>query len=123
KTGKMTINRRKCLKKSCIKQVIKRSTRIGGLTLAEIEIQKIAESLKGNSVAVTIGELFKSSSRKVLLVGFFLAIFMQISGINTVIDFAPKMLMAAGIEIKNALLQTSLIGLINGLFTFVAITY
>jgi MFS family permease len=29
--------------------------------------------------------------------------------------------MSVGVEIKNALLQTSLIGLINGLFTFVAI--
>jgi MFS family permease len=31
--------------------------------------------------------------------------------------------MSAGVEIKNALLQTSLIGLINGIFTFVAILF
>jgi MFS family permease len=56
-----------------------------------------------------------------LVVGFFLAVLVQVSGINTVIDYAPKILMAAGIQIKSALLQTSLIGLINGIFTFVAI--
>jgi MFS family permease len=56
-----------------------------------------------------------------MAVGFFLAILLQVSGINTVIDYAPKILIAAGIEIKNALLQTSLIGLVNGVFTFVAI--
>jgi sugar porter (SP) family MFS transporter len=96
-------------------------TRIGGTALAEIEVKEIAESLKDNSAAVTIGELFKPSSRKVLLVGLFLAIFVHISGISTVIDYAPKILMAAGISIKTALLQTFLIGIVNCLFTFVAI--
>jgi len=98
-------------------------TRIGGSTLAEAEIIEIAESLKGNSVSISIRELFKLSSRKVMLVGFFLAIFVQISGINTIVDYAPKILLAAGVEIKNALLQTSLLGLINFLFTFVAISF
>lgn len=98
-------------------------TRIGGESLAKAEILEIAESLKGNSLYVTIGDLFKPSSRKVMLVGFFLAILVQISGINTIVDYAPKILLAAGVEIKNALLQTSLIGLINCIFTFVAITF
>jgi MFS family permease len=40
-----------------------------------------------------------------------------------VIDYAPKILLAAGVEIKNALLQTSLLGLINFIFTFVAILF
>lgn len=98
-------------------------TRIGGESLAKGEISEIADSLKGSSASVSIGELFKSSSRKVMLVGFFLAIFVQISGINTIVDYAPKILLAAGVEIKNALLQTSLIGIINFLFTFVAILF
>jgi sugar porter (SP) family MFS transporter len=97
-------------------------TRIGGTALAEVEIREISESLKGNSTKVPLGELFKPSYRRVLVIGFFLAMFLQISGINTVIDYAPKILIAAGIEIKNALLQTSLIGLVNGIFTVVAIT-
>jgi SP family arabinose:H+ symporter-like MFS transporter len=96
-------------------------TRIGGIASAEIAFREIAESFKGHVVTSSIRELFQPSSRKVLVVGFFLAFFVQVSGINTVIDYAPKILMAAGIEIKYALLQTSFIGLINGLFTFVAI--
>jgi len=100
------------------KQVL---TRIGGIASAEIAFREIAESFKGHAVTSSIRELFQPSSRKVLLVGFFLAFFVQVSGINTVIDYAPKILMAAGIEIKSALLQTSFIGIINGLFTFVAI--
>ena len=35
----------------------------------------------------------------------------------------PKILLAAGVEINNALLQTSLVGLINFIFTFVAILF
>ena len=98
-------------------------TRIGGESLAKVEILQIAESLQGNSGAISAGELFKPSVRKVMIIGFFLAVFVQISGINTVIDYAPKILLAAGVEINNALLQTSLVGFINFIFTFVAILF
>jgi sugar porter (SP) family MFS transporter len=98
-------------------------TRIGGEELAKVEIIEIAESFSETHVKVARGELFKPSYRKVMIVGFFLAILVQISGINTIIDYAPKILLAAGVEIKNALLQTSLIGLINFIFTFVAILF
>ncbi|HBH84066.1 MAG: hypothetical protein A2X05_14715 [Bacteroidetes bacterium GWE2_41_25] len=98
-------------------------TRIGGESLAKEEIQEIAESLDNNSESVSRGEIFKPASRKVMIVGFFLAVLVQVSGINTVIDYAPKILLAAGVEIKNALLQTSILGLINLLFTFVAILF
>jgi len=96
-------------------------TKIGGEALAKFEIQEIAESLSEKTPQATRGELFKPASRKVMLVGFFLAILVQISGINTIIDYAPKILLSAGVEIKNALLQTSFLGLINFIFTFVAI--
>jgi len=98
-------------------------TGIGGESLAKVEILEIAESLKGDSSSVSMGELFKPSVRKVMLVGFLLAIFVQISGINTIVDYAPKILLAAGVEINNALLQTSMVGLINFIFTFVAIFF
>jgi MFS transporter, SP family, arabinose:H+ symporter len=104
-------------------QSLKVLTRIGGETLARAEIQEIEESLKGKSASVSPGELFKQSSRKVMLIGFVLAILVQISGINTIVDYAPKILLAAGVEINNALLQTSLVGLINFIFTFVAILF
>jgi sugar porter (SP) family MFS transporter len=98
-------------------------SRVGGEDLARVEILEIAASLNDHGVAVKRGELFRPASRKVMLVGFFLAILVQISGINTIIDYAPKILLAAGVEIKNALLQTSLLGLINFIFTFVAILF
>jgi sugar porter (SP) family MFS transporter len=98
-------------------------TRIGGTGLANTEIKEIAETFKVNDASVKLSDLFKPSTRKVMLVGFFLAVLVQVSGVNTVVDYAPKILMSVGVEIKNALLQTSLIGLINGVFTFVAILF
>jgi sugar porter (SP) family MFS transporter len=98
-------------------------TRIGGESLAKVEILEIAESLKGNHTSVSIGELFKPSARKVMIIGFLLAVLVQVSGINTIVDYAPKILLAAGVEISNALLQTSFVGLINFIFTFVAILF
>jgi len=98
-------------------------TRIGGAELANSEIVEIAESFKETQTSVKLSELFKPESRKVMIVGFFLAVLVQVSGVNTVVDYAPKILMSVGVEIKNALLQTSLIGLINGLFTVIAIFF
>ena len=98
-------------------------TKIGGESLAKTEIQEISASLERNVSSVSAGELFKPSVRKVMLVGFVLAVLVQISGINTIVDYAPKILLAAGVEINNALLQTSLVGFINFIFTFVAIFF
>jgi len=100
---------------------IKVLTRIGGESLASVEIKEIAESLKEVTASVSFTELFKPSARKVMMAGFILAILVQVSGINTIVDYAPKILLAAGVEINNALLQTSLVGLINFICTFVAI--
>lgn len=97
-------------------------TKIGGESFAQNAMKEIADSLINTINSVSITELFKPAYRKVLWVGFFLAILVQVSGINTIVDYAPKILLAAGVEIKSALFQTSLIGLINFIFTFVAIT-
>ncbi len=98
-------------------------TKIGGKTLANAEIIEIADSLKDNYTKGSIEGMFKPSTRKVIIIGIILAILVQVSGINTIVDYAPKILLAAGVEIKNALLQTSLIGLINFIFTFIAISF
>jgi len=98
-------------------------TRIGGESLAKTEIQEISDSLKGDHTSVSLSELFKPGVRKVMLVGFILAVLVQVSGINTIVDYAPKILLAAGVTINNALLQTSLVGFINFIFTFVAILF
>jgi sugar porter (SP) family MFS transporter len=95
--------------------------RIGGNEFARSEIIEIEKSLVDNSGSSSIKMLFAPRYRKVLTLGLLLAVLVQVSGINTVVDYAPKILMTAGLEIKNALLQTSLIGLVNFAFTFFAV--
>lgn len=69
----------------------------------------------------TVGELFKPGLRKAMIVGVFLALFSQITGINAIIYYAPTIFVNAGFSAHNALGQTFLIGGINLVFTFVAI--
>lgn len=95
--------------------------RISSEREAKKEIEDIASNANNAPSEMGFRELLSPEVRKPILVGFFLAIFIQVTGINTVIDYAPKILLSAGVEIENALLQTSLIGIINFLFTFIAI--
>jgi len=49
--------------------------------------------------------------RRAVAVGFFLAILVQFSGINTVIDYAPAIFQSAGWKVDAALLSTVAVGL------------
>jgi len=95
--------------------------RIGGRDFAVSELKEIEKSLEDSGMGSSFRLLFSPKYRRVILIGLLLSVLVQISGINTVVDYAPKILMAAGLEIKNALLQTSLIGLVNFAFTFFAV--
>lgn len=84
------------------------------------EIQtEIRESLKEE--AGTLAELFQPGLRMAMLVGFMLAVFSQITGINAIIYYAPEILKSVGFGAESALVQTVIIGIVNTVFTFVAI--
>jgi SP family arabinose:H+ symporter-like MFS transporter len=55
-----------------------------------------------------------------LLVGFCLAVLVQVSGINTIIDYAPAIFKSTGWRIDAALFSTFIIGLTNLVFTLVS---
>ena len=97
--------------------------RIAGKEFAQSGITDIQKSLEESGDGSGFRVLFRTRYRRVLILGLLLSVFVQITGINTVVDYAPKILMAAGLEIRNALLQTSLIGLVNFAFTFFAIWF
>lgn len=69
----------------------------------------------------TVGELFKPGLRMAMIVGLFLALFSQITGINAIIYYAPTIFANAGFSSGSALGTTALIGFVNLIFTFVAI--
>ena len=65
--------------------------------------------------------LLDPSLRKVMLVGFGLAVFVQLSGINTIIDYAPKIFTTAGWRLDTGLFATFGLGIVNFIFTWVSI--
>ncbi len=93
--------------------------RLNGPAVAEAEARSIREALalEGGSIR----ELFKPGLRRALLLGVFLAIFQQTTGINAVIYYSPRFFEAAGLARASALLQSTVIGVVNVLFTLVAI--
>jgi SP family arabinose:H+ symporter-like MFS transporter len=68
---------------------------------------------KGNSWA----DLLRPGVRRAVAVGFCLAILVHVSGINTVIDYAPAIFQSAGWKIDAALFSTFIVGVVNAVFT------
>jgi SP family arabinose:H+ symporter-like MFS transporter len=64
--------------------------------------------------------LFKPGLRIALIVGVGLAVLQQITGINAVLYYAPEIFKATGAGTNASLVQTILVGLINLVFTLVA---
>lgn len=62
-----------------------------------------------------------ASLRRPLLLAFLIAVFNQLSGINAVLYFAPRIFELAGLGQKAALLQSIGIGVTNLVFTFVGL--
>lgn len=93
--------------------------RIGGKELAKKEMNEIQQSINGSPFRFKI--LLEPSVRKVLWVGFGLAVFVQMSGINTIIDYAPKIFATAGWKLDVGLFATFGLGVVNFVFTWVSI--
>jgi SP family arabinose:H+ symporter-like MFS transporter len=96
-------------------------TKIGGAENAAQEIAAMNEVNSGRELTATASELISRRFRRVVIVGALLALLVQISGINTVITYAPIILRSAGNGLDAAMFQTFVIGIINFVFTFVAV--
>ena len=93
-----------------------------GKELAESELKEIEESLKTKEEA-SYSDLLVPRMKPILMLGIMLAIFQQITGINTIMYYAPKIFAQVGQSNSNALLQTIAIGGTNLLFTIVAMLF
>ncbi len=94
-------------------------TRVNGAREAEREARSIRATLAEESGSLQ--QLLQPGLRTALLVGIALAILQQVTGINTVIYYAPRIFEHAGFARGSALLQSVITGLVNMLFTWVAI--
>lgn len=67
------------------------------------------------------GELLSPAVRPALVVGFVLAAFSQTSGITALLSFLPEIFKTAGQKSSDAFFQSVLVGIVNLLFTVLAI--
>ena len=86
----------------------------------DAEIAEVKE-LANTQAKGSIRELFAGRVRPALWVGIGLAVFQQVTGINTVIYYAPSLLKGAGLGNNASLLANVVNGAVNVLMTIVAI--
>jgi sugar porter (SP) family MFS transporter len=92
---------------------------VGGRIHAERELREIREAIahEGGS----IGQVFQPGIRVAMIIAIVLAVFQQITGINSILYYGPEIFKDAGAGTHAAFVQTVLVGIVNVSFTFVAI--
>jgi len=98
-------------------------SKINGAEKADVEIEKISKALTEESDAGKYSELFSPKMGAVLFMGIFIAVFSQITGINSIMYYAPVIFQTMGEGVNNSIIQTTFIGGTNLLFTIIAIVF
>ena len=93
--------------------------RISGVKIANSELQEIKSTLHEEKGSLL--ELLKPGLRLALIVGVGLSVFGQFTGVNIVVYYGPTILEEAGFALDSALQFQVAIGIINLLFTIIAL--
>jgi SP family arabinose:H+ symporter-like MFS transporter len=91
---------------------------IAGPEAARAEVAAIVASLREDRKSWR--DMARPGVRRALVASIWLAILVQVSGINTVIDYAPAIFQSAGWKVDAALFSTLLVGITEFVFTLVA---
>jgi len=86
----------------------------------ENEMSCIKESLEVDSNKS--GKFFQKKYSKPILIAFLIATFNQLSGINAILYYAPRLLEMSGVFREGAMLQSVIIGLTNLTFTMLGMS-
>jgi sugar porter (SP) family MFS transporter len=94
--------------------------RVGGRAVAERELIEIKQAivLEGEG---RLSQLFQSGFRKALFVALFLAIVSELSGVTVILYYGPGILEKAGFTLGQSLGGFVSLGLVNVLFTVIAL--
>ncbi|GAB2574361.1 sugar porter family MFS transporter [Spirosoma areae] len=94
--------------------------RIGGRGYAHAEATQIKASFS-QETKESITDLFRKDLWPIVFVGIVIAVFSQAVGQNSLFSYAPELFRQAGMAQDSAFLQSIIIGVINFIFTFIAI--
>ncbi len=110
--------------------IIRKNDREGGMSV----FRKTNPELSNNELERLVDEVEASGDKKQgsskffsrrlltpILLAFFIAFFNQLSGINAILYFAPRIFQMTGLEAQTAMLQSVGIGITNLVFTFVGL--
>ena len=93
--------------------------RVGGAGAARIAMLEIRKAIAEETG--TLSDLFKPGLRKALIVALFLAMVSEFSGVTVVLYYGPDILNAAGVKLGDALSGFVIIGVVNMVFTVIAL--
>ena len=99
--------------------------KVSGSAVAEADLRAVKASLHAeeSTERAALRELFRPAMRLVLVVGVSVAILQQITGINSVFFYAPMIFEQSGIGTDASFMQAVLVGLVNLVFTVLAILF
>lgn len=101
------------------RQAAKVLAKIGSSAFVETTLQDIETSLKG-SKKQSYRAVFEKGVRPAVLVGITLAVFQQLCGINVVFNYTSTIFESVGASLNQQLFETVAIGIVNLLFTLLA---
>lgn len=85
----------------------------------EQDVAKAMEEIRSSATRTATGRLFCRKNLKPILIAFLIATFNQLSGINAILYYAPRLLEMSGVFHEGAMLQSIIIGLTNLTFSMI----
>jgi MFS transporter, SP family, arabinose:H+ symporter len=101
-------------------------TKVGGDEHAQSEFDSIKKTLEhktGVGMAAQAKELFTKKMKLILIIGFGLAVFQQLSGINAILYYAPMIFESAGGGRDTAFMQAVVLGLVFMVLTIASMFF
>ncbi|NOW95136.1 sugar porter family MFS transporter [Mucilaginibacter sp. SG564] len=95
--------------------------KIGTTDFANTTMKAIEKSLAGGAVKQSYKMVFEKAMRPAVVVGITLAVFQQFCGINVVFNYTSTIFESVGANLNRQLLETVSIGVVNLVFTLLAI--
>jgi len=93
---------------------------IGGSDYAQQTQHEINETMDASNHKINFKELLKGKHKKLIIIGIILAFLQQWCGINVVFNYAEEIFTSAGYGVSDALFYIILTGIVNLIFTLVA---
>jgi sugar porter (SP) family MFS transporter len=89
--------------------------------ISDTDVNALADEIAATGTVQSAGNFWTRRLQKPILLAFLIAFFNQLSGINAILYYAPRIFEMTGLGEKAALLQSVGVGLTNFVFTFIGL--